>query len=335
MRIVAVAALAAAVALAGCSGCGKKKDGGSDNSLPPEVTGLSTVPANAEVVVGVEVERVVGSQIVERAVDQLVLRDKDLATRWASLRDTCKIDLTKQVKRVMVALGPSDPKQPGTGPMLMVAIGNLVETELEKCIQSLVGQGGGSVTAKAAGDRTLYQVKDGNRTLFFAFGRPDTVVLGSTEAYVLEALGPGKKAMDNPELAGFLKLVDQKSPIWAAGRVAERVRKGLVDVTNKELQAGPVAFVAKLDPSQGANLDLGVVMNDAKDANTLETFAKNQMGLFAMAAQAKGVGKIVDKVQISTQDKLVSFRGNFTVDDINRLFCVLDGDPKCGQDATP
>jgi len=171
--------------------------------------------------------------------------------------------------------------------------------------------------------------------MFFAFGRPDTVVLGSTEAYVLEALGPGKKALDNPELAGFLKLVDQKAPIWAAGRVAERVRKGLVDVTNKELQAGPVAFVGKLDPSQGANVDLGVVMNDAKDANTLETFAKNQMGLFAMAAQAKGVGKIVDKVQISTQDKLVSFRGNFTVDDINRLFCVLDGDAKCGQDATP
>jgi hypothetical protein len=329
-----LAALAVVATLGGCGGCGKKKSS-SEGELPPEVTGLAAVPANAEVVVAVDVDKVVDSQVVGRAVDQLLMRDSDLATRWQKLRDSCKIDLTKQVKRVMVALGPSDPKNPGTGPMLMVAIGSLVETELEKCVQAMVGQGGGSLTAKAAGDRTLYEAKDGNRTLFFAFGRPDTVVLGSTEAYVLEALGPGKKVLDNPELASWIKQVDQRTPVWAAGRVAERVRQGLVKATNSALTAGPVAFVATLDPSEGAIIDLGVIMADAKDANTLETFAKDQLGLFAMAAQAKNLGGIVDKVSIDASDQVVRFKAKLAISDINRLFCLLDGNSKCGQDATP
>ncbi|HEV7557759.1 MAG TPA: hypothetical protein VGO00_19975 [Kofleriaceae bacterium] len=331
MRWLAVAAVVAT--FGGCGGCGKKKP--SAEELPPEVTGLATVPANAEVVVAVDVDHVVDSQVVERAVDQLLMRDPDLAGRWQKLHDSCKIDLTKQVKRVMVALGPSDPKSPGTGPMLMVAIGNLAETELEKCVQAMVGQGGGSLTAKAAGDRTLYQAKDGNRTLFFAFGRPDTVVLGSSEAYVLEALGPGKKVLDNPELASWIKQVDQRSPIWAAGRVAERVRQGLVKATNSALTAGPVAFVATFDPTDGATLDLGVIMADAKDANTLETFAKDQLGLFAMAAQAKNLGGVVEKVSIEASDQVVRFKAKLAISDINRLFCLLDGNAKCSQDATP
>jgi hypothetical protein len=330
MRWLAVAAV---IALGGCGGCSKKKPSGQE--LPPEVTGLATVPANAEVVVAVDVEHVLDSQVVQRAVDQLLMRDADVAGRWAKLRDNCKIDLTKQVKRVMVALGPSDPKTPGTGPMLMVAIGNLVETELEKCVQAMVGQGGGSLTANAAGERTVYQAKDGNRTLFFAFGRPDTVVLGSSEAYVLEALGPGKKVLDNPELASWIKQVDQRTPVWAAGRVAERVRQGLVKSTNGALTAGPVAFIATLDPTEGASLDLGVVMADGKDANTLETFAKDQLQLFALAAQAKSLGGIVDKVSIDAQDQVVRFKAKLAISDINRLFCLLDGTAKCSQDATP
>ena len=49
-------------------------------------------------------------------------------------------------------------------------------------------------------ERTVYEAKDGNRVMDFAFVRPDTVVLGSNEAFVTEAIGTGKKALDNAEL---------------------------------------------------------------------------------------------------------------------------------------
>src|SRR5262249_19678977 len=163
---------------------------------------LAAVPANVDGVIAVDVGRLTGAPLIDRAVDQLLLNDPALAERWNKLRDTCKIDFTKQVKRVMVALGTSSSpvggtagasvaipaSAPGTGPVLIVATGSLVETELAKCVEAIVGGGGGSVSGKSVEGRTLYQAKDGNRTMFFAFGRPDTVVMGSSEAYVGEAI---------------------------------------------------------------------------------------------------------------------------------------------------
>ena len=116
----------------------------------------------------------------------------------------------------------------------------------------MVGQGGGTLTAKDVDGRTLYQAKDGNRTMYFAFGRPDTVVLGSNEAYVTEALGTGKKVSDNAEhRRRGSQLADQNAPVWAAGRVDERVAAGLVKVTNGQLKEGPKAMLVALDPTDG------------------------------------------------------------------------------------
>jgi len=338
---------AAIIAVAAIAACGKKAS--EPSGPPPEVTGLAAVPANVEGVIAVDVGRMVGAPLIDRAVDQLLLHDPTIAERWNKLRDTCKIDFPKQVKRVMVALGSSSSavggtagasvampaSAPGTGPVILVATGNLVETELAKCVEGIVGGGGGSVSGKSVESRTLYQVKDGNRTMFFAFGRPDTVVMGANEAYVGEAVGGGKKAPDNPELGKWLALVDQNAPIWAVGRVDERVRAGLLKVTGNSLGAGPVAFVATLDPSEGAKFELGVVMADAKDANTLESYAKQQLGMLGMAAQMKSMGKIVDKVAISSKDNVVRFKVALTIDDVNRLFCLLDGTKNCEQDAAP
>jgi hypothetical protein len=204
-------------------GCGKKADRGGP---PPETTGLAAVPFNAEVIVGADVSKLAASPIIERAVDQLLLRDEKLAATWQQVREGCKIDIAKQVKHVLLAVGPTPPGgRPGTGPTLMIATGNIPEADLSECVGKFVGKGGGSITGKTAGGRTVYQVKDGARVMFFAFGRADTVVLGTTESYVIEAIGPGKKALDHPELAAWLKLVDQNLPLWAVGRIDERVRR--------------------------------------------------------------------------------------------------------------
>jgi hypothetical protein len=313
-------------------GCGKKSS--APEGLPPEVSGLAAVPANAEVIVAANVPRLAGSQVVERAIDQLLLRDANLAARWKKFGDICKIDLPKQIGHVMIALGPAPHEAVGTGPVLTVATGTLVEAELQKCVQAMVGQGGGTLTAKSVEDRTLYQVKDRNQTMFFAFGRPDTVVLGTSEAYVVEALGRGKKAPDNEDLAKLLRQVDQRAPIWVAGRVSERIRAGLGNLTNGKV-IGPQAVVATLDPSSGVTIEIGAVMANADEAKQLESFANKQLAVLGMAAQTKELGKVVNKLTISSSGTVVRFKAALSIDDINRLFCVLDGAGNCGQDATP
>lgn len=315
--------------------CGKKKSG--DPSGPsPEVTGLAAVPASAQVLIGVDVTKLQDSALVTRAVDQLLMRDPVLAAKWGSVQESCKLDLAKQLKRVMLALGP--PPQgaaTGTGPVLMVAIGTIAEPDLASCIRTMVGKGGGELTVKTVAGRSLYQVKDGNRTMFYAFGRPDTIILGTSEPWVLDALGTGPKAMDNPEIKTLLPLADQNAPVWALGKVDERVRQGLVGASAGRLKAGPQAIVATLDPTDGARINLGAVMSSAEDAKALESFANTELKVVAMVAQMKSLGPLVAKVAVTAEGTVVRFRAPLTVEDVNQLLSVLDEKPASEQGSPP
>jgi hypothetical protein len=327
---VSRAAIAGAAALALVAGCGRKKKSGP----PPEITGLAAVPASAEVVLVADVPRVLDAPLVSRAVDMLIARDPGLAASWQKLHDTCKLD-PKNIKHVTLAIGPHPGPQPGTGPVLLVATGQLVETELAGCVRTMVGQGGGTLTAKPLGTHTLYEAKDGNRVMWFAFGRADTVVLGASEAFVTEALGDGKKVVDNPEMAKWIGLADQKAPIWAAGRVDDRVKQGMVKVANGQISSGPTAYTASFDPTSGAKLELDAIMASPADAKTLESFAKTQLGALAMVAQAKSLGTIVDKISIAADGNALRLKAALDPNEVNQLISALDGGPPPPQDAPP
>ncbi|HLL22706.1 MAG TPA: hypothetical protein VK427_11270 [Kofleriaceae bacterium] len=328
-----LAPLAVAATLVGAGACGKKA---GSNAPPPELTGLAAVPSSAEIVIAVDVEKLSASPIVARAVEQLLMRDAQLRERWEHVRDACKLDVTRHIKRLTIALGPSpEPAKPGTGPVLMVATGAMKEAELSTCIRSLVGKGGGSLTAKPLDGRTLYQVKDQNRTMVFAFGRADTIVLGTNEAYVIEALGTGKKAADHPELATWMKLVDQNGPLWAVGRVSDRVKSGLVRVTSGQIKAGPTAFVGAADLTAGAKLELGAVMASADDAKQLESQIKAQLAALVMVAQAKSLGTMVQKIKITVDGNVVRIGAALTMDDVNHVLSMLDGRGPPAQDSPP
>jgi hypothetical protein len=199
----------------------------------------------------------------------------------------------------------------------------------------MVGDGHGDLTVKTVGGRTLYEAKDGNRTMFFAFGRADTVVLGSNEIWVTEALGTGKKALDNPELKKWIGMVDQHAPAWGVGRLDDTVRKGLVHATAGAVTAGPVAVTIAVDATTGVNVQVGAVMATPADANALESFAKTQLGLLGYAAQAKGLGPLVDKIAIAAELDVVHFKLALTLDEVNQLLSVLDGGGAPPQDAGP
>ncbi len=324
--------LACVLSLAVVSACGKRK--ARDTALSPEVSGLAAVPATAQVVIGADVAKLADSPIIARAVERLLLSEPRLAESWAHVQDSCKIDPIKQLRHVMLAIGPA-PGAAGTGPVLMVATGQLSESELASCIRTMVGKGGGALTAKSVVGRSIYQVVDGKRTMYFAFSRPDTVVLGTSEAWVTEALGTGLKATSNPDLQAWLKLIDQRRPVWAVGRIDPRVGQGLVTATAGKLATQPEAFVATLDPTAGAKLELGVVMKDPEMAKTLESWAKNELAVIGMAAQLKSLGSIVSKVTVIAENSVVRFRAALTMDEVNQLLSVLDEKPAPEQGSPP
>jgi hypothetical protein len=324
---------AALIAIAAAAVACGKKDKAAD-APTAEVTGLAAVPATAEAVIAIDVPRVGESPLIGRAIDQLLLRDPDLAARWQRLQASCKLDLAKQVKHVMLALGRKT-GDAGNGPVLMIATGNLSETDVVACVRAMVGDGKGELSAKPLGARTLYEAKDGNHAMYFAFGRADTVVLGSNEAWVTEAIGTGKKALDNPELKQWIGLANQQLPVWGAGRIDAQVKQGLVKVTAGAVTQGPVAMIVGIDAGSGATFEAGAVMENSVEAKTLESFANTQKSLLGYAAQGKGLGTLVDKIQIAATDNIVRFKVALTTDEVNQLLSVLDGGTAAPQDAGP
>ncbi|HUJ62798.1 MAG TPA: hypothetical protein VLX92_30055 [Kofleriaceae bacterium] len=323
-RLATLVALGLALAA-----CGRKQ-----SAVAPEVSGLAAVPASAQTVVAIDVQRVLAAPLISRAIDQLVLRDANLAARWQQLRDACKLDVD-QIKHVMLAIGPHAGPQPGTGPVLVVATGKISETALATCVRGLIGQGSGSLNTTQVDGKTMYEARDGNRVMYFAFGRADTVVLGSSEAYVTEALGTGKKLLDDPDFKRWIELANQKSPIWAAGHVDERVRQGLLRELSGKLSQGPVAEVLAFDPTSGAKLSVGLVMASDADAKTLESYAKEEKGLLGYFAQKFSLGKLVDRIQIAAEGAVLRLRLELDADDINQLISALDGGGAPAQGSPP
>lgn len=317
----------------GLAGCGKRAHLPTGPS--PEVTGLAAVPVTADVVVGMNAGRLAESPIVERAIEMLLAREPELATRWQALRESCKLEVA-QVARLMIALGPPPPGgRLGTGPMLLIATGKISEPDLVKCARDIVGKGGGSVVVKAGEGRTLYQVKDGARTMFIAFGRPDTVILGNNEAYVEEAVGSGAKALDNPELAGWIRIVDQNAPVWVVGRVAPRLKASLIRASGGALRAGAKAYVGTLDPTDGVHGELLALMESPEDAKQLESLANLNLVGLSWATQREALARIVQKVSIKAQEAAVRFSVPLTMDDVNRVLSALDDDRAAAQDSPP
>ena len=323
--VVALGALANA-------GCGKKAS--APSGPPPELTGLAVIPADVEAIVGADLAKLSDSPVIDLVVEPL-MRDATLSERWQRFKQDCKIDLGKQIKRVMLALGPSTGGRPGTGPVLMVAVGSLPEADLKDCVTKLVGTGGGTVTGKVVLGRTLYFAKDGNRTMYFAYSRPDTIVLGADEVYVTEALGTGKKAPDNPELTGWRKLVNENAPLWAVGRTGARTRDGLVQLTEGKVSAGPVAFAANADLADGVKFQLSAVMNTPDQANSLESFVRGELALLSAAAQWKSLGAVVGKLGMTVDRAVVQFRATLTLADLKLLLSALDEQSTPAQDRAP
>ena len=315
------------------AGCGKKSS--ESSSSAPELTGLAAIPANAEDVIGVDVKKLVDAPLLVRMVDQLLLRNASLAGEWTKIREACKLDPVKQLKRVMLALGPHPGTAPGTGPTLLVATGQFVEADLASCIRSVIGKGGGDVTAKTVDGRTLYGVKDAGKQFYFAFARPDTVVSGSQEAYVQLALGPGKKAPDEPELTRWIALADQNAPIWWAGKVDDRISLGLVHQSKGKLAHGPVGMAGSLDPTSGAKLDVKIAMTTADEAKHLESFAKDTLAQLSMAAQLYNLGGAVNKAELSVDGAVLRLRIALTAEEVNQILSALDVGGGAAQDAPP
>lgn len=321
-------AVAAVVASGLAAGCGAKKKAAPPAPLP--IAALRAIPADAVVVVGLDVERLAASRLVNRAVDKMLERDPDLGEKMRALAAACQIDIAKQVKTVHLALGPAVASGPRAS--MQVATGQLAEATLTRCLQAGVGSGGGDVTVRETGGKTVYRLVSGRHELFFAFGHDDTVLLGN-EAWVVAGLGDGPKVESSPVLGPALLAVDRQAAMWAVSTVDAELGSALVRLSKGAIEQGPTVVAGSLDPLDGVRATATLTMRTAADARALAGYAKGELAMGTIAAQALGLGKALAQVGVEQKGTAVQLRVSLTDAEVKDVLSAIDRGLPSRQDA--
>lgn len=323
------AAALAAVAL--CAAC-KKREAAPPPPAVPAVAALAAIPSDATVVVGLDVRALADSDLVGRALRQMFISDPGLTGRFERLAGDCGVDVARQIEHVHLAMAPG-----GLGPArraILVATGRLDEEALARCLQAGVGAGGGDLSVKQAGVRSIYKLVEGRHTVYFGFGQADTVVVGPDETWVEAALADGPKVATGG-LARLLTAVDQTSDLWFVAQMDPELGASLVRTTGGAIAAPPRGVLAELDPRAGLVAHAAFTMESDTDANQLAEFARRELAVGAMAAQLYGLGPAVAKIAVAAQGPEVHFRVRLTDAELKDVLTAIDRAGGGGQDAPP
>jgi len=327
MRLACIALVGALVGslAAGC----KEKPRAKPAPPPAQLTGLAAVPASARVVIGADPARLAGSPLMMRAGRLMIEREPSIADRIARLADGCGLDWRTQIKSLHLVLTEDAPQ------VMMVATGELVETELARCVQTTVGAGGGSLSLTVVDGRTLYQVTEGDHIIYFAFGQADTIVLSAARELVLAGLGTGAKAMDAPVMKDLISRADTHAPLWAAGKVDPAWSDRLLRLLHGTIKTPPKAFLAVIDATSGLTAQLVAVMASEDDAKVMESQLKPTLELISLVAQARGLGPLAAKISGSREIDSIRFGVQLTPEEVSELLSKVDTTAPATQDAAP
>jgi len=306
-----------------------KSKSSSEEKLPPaQLAGLDAVPASARVVIGADPRRLGDSELVRRAVALMIERRPELGARVAALAAGCGLDWTK-LDSLHLAL-TDDAPQP-----VLIATGKLAEADLAHCVKNTVGTGGGSLTLEEVDGRTLYRAVEQERTVWFAFGRQDTVVLSASRELVLAGLGTGKKVLDAPDAKALIDRADTRAPLWAIGKVDPALGQRLLRLSGGKVTTPPRAFLARLDPAGGLVIDLAAVMASEEDAKAMESQLIPTLQLISLAAQVRGLGPLAAKIEGSRTGDTVHFGVQLTEAEVKEVLSKVDSRPPPEEDAGP
>jgi hypothetical protein len=288
--------------------CGKSK--AQPDPAKPAAAAVA-LPAETKAVIGVDVARVAGSPLAVRAVRRLLDEDPETRTKTDSLLARCKIDPAVDLKTIVVAMaGPED--------VAVVVTGRLDEKTLVACFRE-------TAAVEQRGRVYVSTPKDGPK-VFFAFGGEPSLVLSTTETWLAKIMDPGAAKIGGA-IAARLAKVGPKAALWGVGELPPTVGQKLVELSQGQISAPATAITFEVELDTGIAASLVAEMATAADADKLAILAKSQLGWAAVFAQRWGLGRLVAKAQVHTEQHGQGVRVSLKLDDkeLAELAAVLDG----------
>jgi hypothetical protein len=291
--------------------------------VPVEVTGLAAVPADVRAVLGINVEAIADAWLVERAVEQMFLRDPGLAARVDNLITTCRFDPAKDLRSLVLALGA----EAHADQALMVAVGTFSEPEVAACVQSSLAEDGGTLTQTEVDGRRFYQASarsDRADSVWFTFGDPTTLVVATSSGWLAEAVGKGDKVLSRQPMAAWIERANPRAGIWAAGAIDAQIGKELVELTSGQLAAPPRALFGHIELKDGLSLSLSAIAASDKDVQALVGLANAQLGMGALALQRYGLGPVISKLTVAAEGDTLHLRFALTEEELKDVLSRID-----------
>jgi hypothetical protein len=311
--------------------CKDREKKAEPRPVPVDVTGLAAVPAGVRAVVGINVEAIADAWLIERAVEQMFLRDPGLAARVDDLITACRFDPAKDLRTLTLALGAGANQEQA----LMVATGNFSEPEVAACVRSSLAEDGGTLTESEVEGRRFYQASarsDRADSVWFTFGDPTTLVAATSSEWLAEAVGKGDKVLSKQPMAGWIERADPNAGIWAAGALDEKIGGELVALVGGLVSAPPRALLGHIHLKDGLSLSLSAITASADDARALVALTNKQLRVGALALQRYGLGPVVSKLTVEAEDDTLHLRFALTEEELKDVLSRIDTTPEPEQD---
>lgn len=311
LKYVLAALAVASVAFAGCSK--EKKDAdktgtesgatgaaSSKGSAGADILkgGFAVLPPTSDVVAGVNVQKVVSSQLFKSVKPMIEQKAGEKLTRFKA---NCKLDPFTAIESIVLGV-----EQKNDDNMVVVAKG-VTSAQLSECATALAKEDGKEITVTQEGNITMVAKKDEPDVMHIGWLDDKSLVFapekGKDKAH-LQALLAGKSGLDtNKEMMDLLGQVDTSAAIWA---VVKNDGSGKMDMP-VPMQAAYISVSFK----GGIQLDAGIRQSSADEAKKTVEMANQQMAglksspfgkyLSNVKAEAKGSDVIV-KVSLSDAD---------------------------------
>jgi hypothetical protein len=232
---------------------------------------LSRFPAQTQVVVSIDFQRIRATQIWQRLS---TLAGEDPADRKLidEFRTRTGLDPFRQIHRLVAAFPEEARKSQAFG--LVIEGEGFDEKRLLTYARDQARLRGSELQPRSHGSYTLWQTRAPGGVAGFFSGRGRFVLAGGGWAEQMATLagGPapsGTTAQKNPMLLRLVERLDVKRSIWMAALVPDETRARLRADPRFGAQASVMRFGAGLDFGPGLRGELDAELSNAEDARAL------------------------------------------------------------------
>ncbi len=264
-------------------------------------------PADAEVIVSVDVSQILDSEIFKKyAKDEL---DKALLTPNVKKElDAIGLDPLKDVHKLLItSAGTEKPK------VLIVASGKFDVEKMKAAAEKAAKDKPDELKIVTEDGKTIYEGKGGDGKDFYAYLDPNGhTVLASTEKDYLMSAIANKSEGPSKEMQDALTKIGGKESIWLAALITKEIKKQMASTPQaKDLAPKLEAVTGTINVASDVETNLVIHTTDAKAAADVKKILNQVKPLLTLAAQGAGeeaapvLSEVVDNLKITTEENSV------------------------------